>query len=583
MSGVLLEISIRNFALIDSVRLALAPGLNVLTGETGAGKSIIIDAVELALGGRASTEVIRTGADRAVIDVVFDIMDSPEIGRLVAELGLGEAADPTLVLSREVPADGRTTCRVNGRAVNLSVLRELTQHLIDIHGQHEHQSLLRPERHVDLLDAFGGEKAAPLRTTVGAAYRVWQETLEEIRSLAGDERDRARRLDLLRFQADEIERAKLRDGEEEELAGERRLLANAEKRHEAAAVAYACLYSGDGGVGSAHDQLGRVVAALGDIAEVDPSVAPTLEVVRQAAVQIDEASRDVRQYRDGVFFDPGRLAELESRLDLLASLKRKYGSTVAEVLAFGRESRAELERLENSAELLSRLEERATAQKDDLGLACARLSEFRRELAGDLERTVVGSLADLGMKKTVFGVSLSPEDPPGPKGAEKVEFLFSPNPGEPPKPLSRIASGGEMSRVMLALKAILAETDEIGTMIFDEIDTGVGGGAAQTVGEKLATIALSRQVVCVTHLARIASVADAHHFIVKETSEGRTQTLLRTLQGDDRVAEVARMLAGHPPTPITLANAAEMLGHGEAAKAALRAARTQAAPARVEP
>jgi len=574
---VLLEISIRNFALIDSVRLGLSPGLNVLTGETGAGKSIIIDAVELALGSRASTEVIRTGADKAVVDVVFDVMDSPEVGRLVAEMGLGEAADPTLVLSREVPADGRTSCRVNGRTVNLSVLRELTEHLIDIHGQHEHQSLLRPERHVDVLDAFGGDDAAALRAEVYAAYRAWQETLDEIRSLAGDERDRARRQDLLRFQADEIERAKLRDGEEEDLLGERRLLGNAEKRHEAAAQAYACLYSADSGPGSAHDQLGRALAALEEVAAVDPAVAPTLDAVRQAAVQIDEASRDVRQYRDAVFFDPGRLAEVESRLDLIASLKRKYGSTVAEVLTFGREARAELERLDNSAELLARLEGQARDRRAQLGTVAARLGELRRRLAGELEATIVTSLGDLGMKKTLFGVGLEPEDPPGPKGAEKVEFLFSPNPGEPPKPLSRIASGGEMSRVMLALKAILAETDEIGTMIFDEIDTGVGGGAAQAVGEKLATIALARQVVCVTHLARIASVADAHHLIEKETSGGRTETKVKTLGPKDRVAEVARMLAGHPPTPITLANAKEMLEQGTAAKSALRAARTEAA------
>ncbi len=573
----LLEISIRNFALIDSLRLGLSPGLNVLTGETGAGKSIIIDAVELALGSRASTEVIRTGAEKAVVDIVFDVMDSPEVGRLVADMGLGEASDPTLVLSREVPADGRTSCRVNGRTVSLSVLRELTERLIDIHGQHEHQSLLRPERHVDLLDAFGGDQAVALRAEVHAAYRAWQETLDEIRSLAGDERDRVRRLDLLRFQADEIERAKLRDGEEEELLDERRLLGNAEKRHESAAQAYASLYSGDSGPGSAHDQLGRALTALEEIAAVDPAVAPTLEAVRQAAVQIDEASRDVRQYRDAVFFDPGRLAEVESRLDLIASLKRKYGSSVAEVLAFGREARAELARLENSAELLAKLEEQARDRQAGLRAVAARLSELRRKLAGELERTVVTSLGDLGMKKTLFGVSLEPEDPPGPRGAEKVEFLFSPNPGEPPKPLSRIASGGEMSRVMLALKAILAETDEIGTMIFDEIDTGVGGGAAQAVGEKLAAIALSRQVVCVTHLARIASVADAHHSIEKETSGGRTETKVKTLGREERVAEVARMLAGHPPTPITLANAREMLEQGEAAKVALRKARTQVA------
>ncbi len=574
----LLEISIRNFALIDNVRLTLSPGLNVLTGETGAGKSIIIDAVELALGGRASADMVRTGAERAVVDVVFDIMDTPGLGRRLEEMGLGEASDPTLVVSREVPVDGRAACRINGRTVNLGTLREITERLIDIHGQHEHQSLLRPERHVDLLDAFGGEEAGALRAEVAEAHRAWQKTLDEMRCLAGDERDRARRMDLLRFQAEEIERAKLTEGEELELQNERRLLANAEKRHAAAALAYTCLYAGEGGgPSSAHDQLGRALGALEEIASVDATAAPMLEAVRQAALQLDDVSRDVRQYRDAVFFDPARLAEVESRLDLIGGLKRKYGSSVAEILAFGRAAREELERLENSAEFLAELEARAGRERAALDAAAARLGDLRREVAKDLARAVEASLGDLGMKKTRFEVSFEPEDPPGPRGAEKVEFLFSPNPGEPPKPLSRIGSGGETSRVMLALKAILAEADEISTMIFDEIDTGVGGGAAQAVGEKLAAIALVRQVVCVTHLARVASLADSHHFILKETAGGRTQTKVKTLAADERVEEVARMLAGHPPTPITLAHAKEMLEQGETAKAALREARTEAA------
>lgn len=585
------EISIRNFALIDNVRLALSPGLNVLTGETGAGKSIIIDAVELALGGRASAEVIRTGTDRALVDVVFDIMESPDLGRLLGEMGLGDPADPTLVISREVPADGRAACRLNGRVVNLSTLREITQHLIDIHGQHEHQSLLRPERHVDLLDAFGGTEVAALRAEVAAAYRAWQKTLVDMEALGGDERDRARRLDLLRFQTEEVEKAKLRSGEEEELLSERRLLGNAEKRYEAAAAAYAALYGGEGvggggsagGLGSAHDQLGRALAALEEIAAIDPAVAPMVETVRQAAYQVDDVSRDARQYRDAVFFDPARLAEVESRLDLIAGLKRKYGGSVAEILAYAAGVREEIARLENSAELLAELQEQAARQRADLDAAAGRLGEARRRVAAGLEKAIEDSLGDLGMKKTRFAVSLEPEDPPGPRGAEKVEFLFSPNPGEPPKPLSRIASGGEMSRVMLALKAILAETDEIPTMIFDEIDTGVGGGAAQAVAEKLAAIALSRQVVCVTHLPRIASMADAHHFISKEAAGGRTETRVKTLGTEERVEEVARMLAGHPPTPITLAHAEEMLEQGGKAKRDLRAARTQAAASSAPP
>jgi len=340
------EVTIRNFALIDSARLALAPGLNILTGETGAGKSILIDAVEIALGGRASSDVIRTGTDRAVIEVVFDIMDNPDLRAKVAEMGLGDLEDPVLVVSREIPLDGRSTCRVNGRAITLSALREITQHLIDIHGQHEHQSLLRPERHVDLLDAFGGPEVARLRNEVRQAHLNWQQTLEEIRGLAGDERDRNRQLDLLSHQADEIERARLNPHEEGELLAERRLLAGAEKRYKASSKAYALLYEGEGaGTTSAHDALGRALEALQEAAGIDPDVAPMVDVVRQAAYQLDDVSRDVRRYRDEILFDPARLAEVEKRLDLISDLKRKYGSTLEEVIDYGRKVREELDRL----------------------------------------------------------------------------------------------------------------------------------------------------------------------------------------------------------------------------------------------
>lgn len=571
------EITIKNFALIGSARLVLSPGLNVLTGETGAGKSILIDAVEIALGGRASSDVIRTGTHEAIVDVVFDVMESPDLRRLVADMGLAEPDDPILVISRHIPADGRSTCRVNGRTVSLTNLRRITELLIDIHGQHEHQSLLKPERHIDLLDAFGGEETAELRAQVTGAHRRWRETLAEIEDLAGDERDRARRLDLLRFQAEEIERAELMPGEEEELLKERNLLVSAEKRQETAARAYAHLYGTEGaGPGSAHDQIGQALKALEELAALDPEVRTVLEVVQQAAVQLDEASRDIRRYRDAVHFDQGRLAEVEARLDLIGGLKRKYGSTEEEVIAFGRQARTEYERLTRAVELAQELGERAAREREELDRLCALLTRARRSAAERLGRAIEEALADLEMKGARLVIGLAPLDPPGPKGADRVEFLFSANPGEPPKPLSRIASGGETSRVMLALKAILAEADEVPTMIFDEIDTGVGGGAAQAVGEKLATIALSRQVVCVTHLARIASLADAHHLILKETADGRTTTRVKTLTPEEREHEVARMLAGHPPTPITLAHAREMLEQGRAVKERVRALRSGA-------
>jgi len=319
------------------------------------------------------------------------------------------------------------------------------------------------------------------------------------------------------------------------------------------------------------------VRVWADLAALDPAVAPLLEAVREALIQVDEVGRDVRKYRDAVFHDPDRLAAVEARLDLIAGLKRKYGRSVTEILEFGRKAREELRRLENSAEIVAELEARASRQRAALEVAAAELTALRREVAGRLEEAIEASLAELEMKGTRFVVGLEPVQPPTAAGAERVEFLFSPNPGEPPKPLARIASGGEMSRVMLALKAVLAETDAIPTMIFDEIDTGVGGGAAQAVAEKLATIALARQVICVTHLPRIAAMADAHHYIMKESAGGRTGTRVKTLSPAEREHEVARMLAGHPPTPITLAHAREMLEQGERAKRALRASRLEVA------
>lgn len=575
------EIAIRNFALIDSTRLVLAPGLNVLTGETGAGKSILIDAVEIALGGRASSDVVRTGTDRALIEVVFDIMGDPALRRLVADLGLAQLDDPVLVISREIPLDGRSTCRVNGRAMSLTGLREITQHLIDIHGQHEHQSLLEPERHLGILDAFGGEACLRLRDEVAGHHRAWQTTLGAMRELAGDERDRARRVDLLGFQVGEIEEAKLKTGEEDELMAARRLLASAEKRREAAARAYSTLYTSDSpGRASAHDLLGQALAALEELAALDGEVVPMLEAVRQAAIGVDEVSRDLRRYRDNVLFEPREVAAVEARLDLINTLKRKYGRTVEEVIAFGRSAREELERLTGSAARLAELEDTAERQLDDLRLAAARLSDLRREIAAGLGREVEVALGELEMRDARFEVEFRPVDPPAASGAEEIEFLFSANAGEPVKPLSRIASGGEMSRVMLALKAILAEVDHIPTVLFDEIDAGVGGGAAQAVAEKLAAIALTRQVVCVTHLARIASLADAHHHISKATADGRTETRVTSLDAEQREHEVARMLAGHPPTPITLAHAREMLEQGRQVKDQLRASRLEAAGGR---
>lgn len=591
----LVEIAIEQFALIDKVRLPFAGGLNVLTGETGAGKSIILDAVQAVLGGRTSADVVRAGEERATVEAVFDLQGLTETIARLQEMGIPVEEDSLLVIRREVSRSGRGNIRINGRTATAGMLREATQGLIDLHGQHEHQSLLQAEKHMDLLDQYGGSllqqegkslelldryaglELSDLRGQIAEVVRGLHRVQLEQRELLGDERDRARREDLLRFQVEELTAAKLKPGEEEELEAEHQVLAHAEKLKMATAQSYAALYEGGGRQLSANDLLGRVKADLEDVLRHDPSLAEAVEMVASALVHVQEASHLLAGYRDRIDDDPQRLARIESRLDQLGSLKRKYGDSVDEMLEYLGRVQQELERLERSQELIEELK----AQEAELGrraeeLAAA-LTVARRQAATKLSERVARELADLGMPAARFEVAVeAPEEPSflsvTPRGWDRVEFRFSPNPGEPMKPLAKIVSGGEMSRIMLALKVILARVDGVPSLVFDEVDTGISGRAAQAVGEKLARIAGDRQVLCVTHLPQVASLADTHFLIAKQVEGGRTTTRVNALDDEGRAGEIARMIGGAEVSEFTMEAARDMIRRATSLKTEIRKA-----------
>lgn len=591
----LLEINIEQFALIEYVRLQFAGGLNVLTGETGAGKSIILDAVQAVLGGRTSADVVRSGEERAVVEAVFDLAQSPARADALRQLGIPIEDDVLLVVRREIARNGRGSIRANGRTITVGMLREAAEGLVDLHGQHEHQSLLSVEKHLelldqyggsllqqegkslDLLDRYGGGPLMGLREPLADLVRELQRVHGELQALLGDERDRARKEDLLRFQVEELTAAKLKAGEEEELEQEHQILSHAGKLKLTAATAYGQLYEGGGRQLSAVDLLGRVKADLEDVLRHDPSLSETVELVGTALIQVQEASHLLADYRDRIDDNPDRLARVEARLDQISNLKRKYGDSVEEMLAYLREIEQDLDRLTHSQELIDQLK----AEEERLGLRAeelaVQLTKARREAAGQLSAKVVRELADLGMANARFEVVV--EHPAGAsyhhvtqRGWDRVEFLFSPNLGEPLKPLAKIISGGEMSRIMLALKVILARVDGVPTLVFDEIDTGISGRAAQAVGEKLALIARDRQVLCVTHLPQVAALADNHFLIAKTTDAGRTVTNVDSLDETGRTDEIARMIGGAEVSPFTIEAARDMLRQADRQKHGLRTA-----------
>lgn len=554
----LTEIHIRNFALIDDLTIRLHRGFNVLTGETGAGKSIIIDAITTIVGERLSGDLVRTGAEKAVVEAVFDLSGDDGIVRRAAELGY-EPEDGLIVISRELSAGGKSQVRVNGRISTVAMLRQLTSGLVDVHGQHEHQSLLDVDNHLEILDEWCGRDAQRLKLEVHGFWESLSEAERELEALRHDERERERLLDLYKFQKDEIERANLRVGEEEELLAERSRLANSEKLSELANAAYDALSGGgeNGAVELLYSALSRIQAMAG----IDESLSSLTEDIQNALYAADQVRLALRDYRDSIEFSPERLELIEERLDAIRTLKRKYGETIEEVIQFGRELGDKMETLSQSEERAAALEARITDLRGQLEAAAARLSEVRRSGAIRFAKGVERELHELAMESAKFEVSIAP-CAPGTKGADRVEFVISPNPGEPLKPLAKIASGGEMSRVMLALKTVMAGAYRVPTLIFDEIDAGIGGRTAAVLGRKLAGLSRCAQVLCVTHLPQIACFADSHFSVEKVVVDGRTRVIVAEVTGEDRVQEIARMLGEVEDSASAADHARELLEVG---------------------
>ncbi len=560
------DLRIQNYAIIEELSLGFSPGLNIITGDTGAGKSILIGAMGLILGDRAATDRIRAGADAARIAARFDLSHAPDKLDEVQELGV-DAPDGEIVVHRVLSRTGKGKITVNGDPATLGLLGKLWRNLVDVHGQHAHHSLLNREQHLDLLDAFG--RHHDTRQAYEVCYTRLASLQEALVGLESASRDRERRLDFLRFQIDEIASIDPKAGEEETLERECRLLGNAERLTSLSQGAYTLLHESDE---SLSDSIGRLLTILQELASLDPETGPWTAQGEEVKYRLEDLAYTLRDYAARLEPDPTRLAELEDRLHKLRSLKRKYGESIEAVLRCREESEAELQRLTNSEEEGARLQDAFEQNLVEASALADRLSAARADAGRRMEQELARELSDLGMPAIRFSVRPQKRragqsrlrDRHGNalthRGVDTVEFLVSANPGEPLQPLASIASGGELSRIMLAIKTVLADVDRVGVLIFDEVDAGVGGAVAEILGKRLRYVAEGKQVICVTHLPQVASLGQTHCHISKKVVRGRTIVRVRTLEGQERVQEIARMLGGLDITQTTVAHAREMLG-----------------------
>ncbi|CAM3589837.1 DNA repair protein RecN [Marinicrinis lubricantis] len=554
----LLECTIRNLAVIEYVSVTFYKGFHVITGETGAGKSMLIDALSLIAGGRASADLVRHGEDRAEIECLFELPNQHPALALLRELGMvsEESEDHQVIIRREVTASGKSVARINGQLVNLSMLKQLGERIINIHGQHEHGSLLKTEEHIHLLDAYGGSEVYRVLDEYSAVYGRYSDIQKQLRILEQTSKQNLQMMDLFRFQIEEIENAKLKANEDEWLAEEKRKLGNAERLLHAASSAYDHLY----GNAMALDQIRKSLHLLEDIVKFDQTtLGPVAEQISSAFYQLEDAAFNLRDYKENIEFNPERLEEIEERLNLIHSLRRKYGATTEEVLAHLEDIKQKYDQLENKDERIHELNGQLEQMKEQLRKLAARLTTLRSKAAHQLAEQIELQLKDLQMNKTRFDVRISQSEQLGPFGQDTVEFMISPNPGEPLRPLHKIASGGELSRIMLSLKSIFAELDQVPVLIFDEVDTGVSGRAAQAIAEKMSRLSANCQVFSITHLPQVACMADIHYEITKTSDQERTYTKVERLDEAGRIKELGRMLGGVEITETTQHHAEEML------------------------
>ncbi len=550
----IVELNVENLAIIERSRLELGPGFTVLTGETGAGKSLLIDAIELALGERADSELVRAGATRASVNVVLDLSAEITAQQKCADLGI-ELEDGKLFIQREVAVEGRSQCRIGGKLTPVSTLKQLGACLVDLHGQHDHQSLLDREQHVSYLDAWIGQPAKDLLALVAEAFTAAETARRRLAELRTGIREREQKLDLLRFQVSDIEAVSPYVGEFDELEAQLTRLKHAEKL---ASASYAALSAVSDDENCVVDGLSLAVKALEDAMKFDPSLEAVVAPLREALYQIEEGAHGLRAYSEGLDADPTSLDTVAERIDALKRLRRKYGEDEVAVLAYLEETRAQLAILEDAEASEENLLTTYAAAQLELVAACGQLTKLRQKRSEEFGELVQSQLRDLAMDRALFSVGFSARTPDA-SGADDVEFIFSANAGEAPKPLGKIASGGEVSRVMLAIKTALAGKAGVPTLIFDEVDAGLGGRAAATVARKLEELSQFYQVVVISHLPQIASRATTHYRIEKVESSGRVNTQVRYLNPDERIEEIARMLAGESVTESAMANARELL------------------------
>ncbi len=558
---VLGEIYIKNFAIIDKLHVQFSGGLNIVTGETGAGKSIMVDALTVALGGRAYTEFIRAGAQKAVIEAIFLLNNVNEARNKAIEYGFLEIdqEEAELLVRREITRTGKNRILVNGHPATNVMVSELGDLLLDVHGQHEHQSILNPDYHIELLDSYG--KLLPLCEQVTRTFRQFKKAERELKELRDQSRERMQHLDLLRFQQQEIARTQLKPGEDEELLHERKILAGAEQLASGTTTIHEILYAEHN---SLLEKLGDILRRLEELAKIDELLETHIKSCESAQYQLEDIAFGIRDYARSIEVDPYRLEEVEKRIDELNGLKRKYGNSIDDILVFYEEINTELESFDERETRMTELDEEYETLREKMEELSKKLSHDRKRVAELFEKQVMEELSALGMEKTRFSVDFkmtgTEKHPFTARGIDRIEFLIAPNPGEPLKPLTKIASGGEISRVMLALKTLLGSVDRIPVMVFDEIDTGIGGKIAEIVGKKLEHISSSHQVICITHLPQIASKGSTHFHVEKYTEGERTTTAIRQLSAQQRLEEVARMLGGETMTRTTVQHAREMLG-----------------------
>lgn len=537
----LCRLKISNIAVIDNTEISFESGLNVLTGETGAGKSLIIDSLNLILGGRGSRDLIRSGEKKASVEASFFLP------------GSDLAEDGMIVIKREIYTDGRNMCAINGNMVTTSQLREFGEGLCDIHGQHENQSVMRQGSHIHFLDKYAGNDDE--LQSVGNLYEKRKSLSDEIKRLRDISGESLKKLDMLTFWADEIEKANLKPGEEEELLQAKTIMKNAEKIKNAVFKAHSLLY---GGEVSARDLLSMTASELDSVSAYDENLKPAISEIYDALYKTEEAAEELLSYGDTLSFESQELEDTEDRLNLIHKLKSKYGSTIEEIIRYGENSRREAELIETSGDKLSELERELEKTEASLKAASGLLSEKRKKVSEEIENRVMEELSQLDMSKVVFKISITPTDFT-PIGCDKVEFLISTNPSEPPKPLVKIASGGEISRICLALKTVLAKADTVPTLVFDEIDAGISGRASLKTGNKLRLLAQDRQILCITHLPQIAACAHNHYYIDKVMEGGSFKTTVKLLDYNGRIHELARIISGDNITESTLKAAKEMI------------------------